>query len=257
MTPKIITIAMGKGGVGKSTTAAHLAMSYAEQGNRTLLVDLDFQDAAGKLVRPQGDPAHQGVTNVLMFQRPLDQEIQPTRHMLLDLLSNNEMGRSLGGMLGAQATLRLGMALEEAGAYEYIIIDTPPSDPALIEAALTVADAAILPVQVDELAIAALRTFVATVNTITDRKGHMPWWILPTMHDNVTTASRTGLAELQTAGDQCLAPISNRADIRSAATLHQTTLESHPRSQVAQQYRDLAAWVAEALTTKETAYHGN
>lgn len=43
--PRVVLVAAGKGGVGTSTTAALLALSFAEQGRRTLLIDSD--DAHG------------------------------------------------------------------------------------------------------------------------------------------------------------------------------------------------------------------
>ena len=40
---KICTVAIHKGGTGKTTVSAHLAFLDAEQGSRTLLIDLDSQ----------------------------------------------------------------------------------------------------------------------------------------------------------------------------------------------------------------------
>ena len=39
---RFIAVSGGKGGVGKSTIAANLALSYAKAGHRTLAVDADF-----------------------------------------------------------------------------------------------------------------------------------------------------------------------------------------------------------------------
>lgn len=45
MTPKIISVASSKGGVGKSTVALGLARALASAGCKTLLADLDFGNA--------------------------------------------------------------------------------------------------------------------------------------------------------------------------------------------------------------------
>jgi flagellar biosynthesis protein FlhG len=41
MRPRVVTITSGKGGVGKSTLAANLAVKLSEMGNSVLLVDAD------------------------------------------------------------------------------------------------------------------------------------------------------------------------------------------------------------------------
>ena len=45
----VIAVASGKGGVGKSTVAANLAVAFARTGKRVTLVDLDLRLAGMKL----------------------------------------------------------------------------------------------------------------------------------------------------------------------------------------------------------------
>ncbi len=49
--PMIITIANSKGGVGKSTTAVHLAAWLAKQGHRVTLADCDMQQSSSEWVK--------------------------------------------------------------------------------------------------------------------------------------------------------------------------------------------------------------
>src|SRR5437867_12368982 len=47
MSGQIITVAQHKGGAGKTTLAAHLAVSWAEAGRRVALLDTDPQASLG------------------------------------------------------------------------------------------------------------------------------------------------------------------------------------------------------------------
>lgn len=53
---KIVTVSNQKGGVGKSTTAVHLAMALREKGMRVVFVDLDPQANATKTLTVSGSP---------------------------------------------------------------------------------------------------------------------------------------------------------------------------------------------------------
>jgi len=54
---KMIAVASGKGGVGKSTIAAHLALAYAQTGKKTGLVDADILGpSVAKMMGVSGEP---------------------------------------------------------------------------------------------------------------------------------------------------------------------------------------------------------
>lgn len=52
---KMVAVANFKGGVGKTSTAAHLAMSAALDGYRVLVIDLDSQELDDLDLRRQGE----------------------------------------------------------------------------------------------------------------------------------------------------------------------------------------------------------
>ncbi|WP_299931850.1 ParA family partition ATPase [uncultured Pelagimonas sp.] len=110
----VITVAQQKGGSGKTTLAAHLALGFREQGKRVALVDLDPQGSLGRwyMTRMERDPE---LCNNL------------------DFTTSSAWGISLEcRKLGASNDL--------------VIIDTPPKADSDLRPALRVADLVVVPV---------------------------------------------------------------------------------------------------------------
>src|SRR3954453_17387017 len=118
-----------KGGVGKSTSAATLAVGMARRGHRVLLVDADAQaHASWMATRGQGadDP---GLGDVLLRRAAAVDAIRPTPTKGLDVLP---AGSSLGGTNIALAQelgrdTRLRSALADVRGYDEVLIDSGPS----------------------------------------------------------------------------------------------------------------------------------
>jgi succinoglycan biosynthesis transport protein ExoP len=109
-------------GEGKSTTAAHLAIAHAEQGQRTLLIDGDMRRPS--VHRRFNLPANLGLTNVLLGEvgwRNAVVNLDSTP--MLDILPAGPPSRRASDLVGRG----LSEVLEEAGrAYDLIILDAPP-----------------------------------------------------------------------------------------------------------------------------------
>jgi len=131
---------------GKSTSAANLAITLAQQGIKTLLVDADLR--RGVLNRVFGVDREPGLTNVLAGTVDISDAIQE-----IDLLESGKMDFMASGphppnpaeILGSQRMKALLQALEER--YDLVLIDSAPLT--------VVTDAAVLGTKVDGVVLVA------------------------------------------------------------------------------------------------------
>lgn len=121
----VITVAQQKGGVGKSTLAAHLAVAFADMGYSTMLFDTD----------PQGTCAH------WRAQRKKDD---------IGLVATS----------GWRLTRDLSMARE---ANDVIVIDTPPHAEMDIKVSTRAADLVLVPLQPSPADLWAVKETINTI----------------------------------------------------------------------------------------------
>ncbi len=167
-----LALANQKGGVGKTTTAVNLAAYLAEQGHRVLLADLDPQGNATSSIGVDKNSIQQSTYEVLIDGQPLEsctiEDIRPN----LDLLPANGMLAGaeveLVGLRRREYRLRE-MLATMADHYEAIIIDCPPSLGLLTVNALTAANAVVIPIQCEYLALEGLMQLVNTIDLVRRR----------------------------------------------------------------------------------------
>ncbi len=118
-----IAVSSGKGGVGKSTVAANLAVSLARQGHRVGLLDADIYGPNipimfGEKRRPQ-------VTGSRGAERIMPLETHGVRLMSLGFLLEEEQPAIMRGPL-VTGVLRQFLEQVEWGDLDYMVIDLPP-----------------------------------------------------------------------------------------------------------------------------------
>jgi chromosome partitioning protein len=251
----VIAIANQKGGVGKTTTAINLAGALAEQGLRVLAVDMDPQANLTVGLGINLGQVEQSIAHVLGDEHVSLEAIilpSPTEriHVAPSTLELASTEVELFSAIGREYTLR--EALVEStvrDAYDWILIDCPPTLGLLTINSLVAADGVIIPVQTQYYALKGLTALVKVINTIRAKLNRdlKVLGLLPTFYDGRTLLAREMLEELREIGDHHVFT----SIVRTTVKLGEAPLTGRPitsyagSSEAARTFRELAREVVE------------
>ncbi len=166
----VLAVVNQKGGVGKTTTAVNLCASLAAQERKVLLVDLDPQGNASSGVGVERDPGGRPtVYHALLGEADARSAVLPTEVPNLFILPSS------ADLVGAELELvsvdaresRLRDALDPLrDAYDYVLIDCPPSLGLLTVNALVAADRVLVPLQCEYYALEGLGSLLRTIDLV-------------------------------------------------------------------------------------------
>lgn len=140
MSCRVVTVTSFKGGVGKSTVAANLALSWAMAGKKTLLVDCDFRmRSLDVLLGLENEIVHDS-GDVLSGKVVLEKAIIPY-HRNRDLLFLPAPFNCKNGIDKKAFSDMLDEAKEKYQ-LDYIVLDTPGSSGEEFSAAASISDSA-------------------------------------------------------------------------------------------------------------------
>jgi succinoglycan biosynthesis transport protein ExoP len=148
---------------GKSTTAANLAIAFAQQGHRVLLIDCDLRRA--RIHRIFDETNMPGLTSVLVGGDTLAEAIRPTRIEGLMILPSGALPPNPAELLGSAQMRALLEKLSES--YDLLILDTPPllaaSDAAIVS---RMTDGALVVVRAGRTERSAVQAAVQQLSTV-------------------------------------------------------------------------------------------
>ncbi|WP_246823355.1 CpsD/CapB family tyrosine-protein kinase [Terribacillus saccharophilus] len=107
---------------GKSSTTANLAVVFAQQGKKVLLIDADLRKPTVHYTFKLDNRA--GLSTVLVGEKPLEEVTKETDVPNLDILTCGPIPPNPSELLGSNAMKQLILKAQET--YDMVIFDTPP-----------------------------------------------------------------------------------------------------------------------------------
>ena len=256
---RIIAIANNKGGVGKTTTAANLAAALRIRGRDVLIIDADGQ---ANLTACFGisHPAP-GCTTFDALKAPVTPYIEPLRVLGPEPRNAARPEQGTAGVLDVLPAVP-DLSAVEAGLvteadrltrfrtvadkyrdrYDCILIDTPPAVGTLTISALFAADAVIIAVQPQPLAVQGLISLTGVIDTLNANGAHVEETrVLFTQFDRRKGLHRLTVEQVEAAGFNAYnTRIRENVALGEAPAAGLDVLRYAPRSNGAADYAALA-----------------
>lgn len=194
-------------------------MALSLKGKKTLLVDLDPQ--ANATISVGIDPTNLAKHINTLFtdiNAKTEEVIIKTEFGLYLLPSHPDLADTEAGMRATQIGLLKGLLEPLDNVFDFIVIDTPPSESYLTVNALAVADEVLIPLQAHFLALRGLQDVLDEVDQV--KQGLNPKLkvagILPTMVSNRTNVSKMIIEEVKSKYPDLLYPLQVDFSIKHA-----------------------------------------
>lgn len=171
-TTRIMSIANQKGGVGKTTTAINLAAAFAEFGFQVLVIDLDPQGNASTGLGIASTSRDITTYDLLVDDVDLDKAIQKSTTENLSIipattdLSSADMELFNTDNRSSLLKNALHSKAMRDKAFDYILIDCPPSLSLLTVNAMVASDSVLVPLQSEFFALEGLSQLMLTIREV-------------------------------------------------------------------------------------------
>ena len=198
VSPRVLTVANQKGGVGKTTTTVNVAAALAQSGLKALVIDLDPQGNASTALGIDHHAEVPSIYDVLVEGTPLLEVVQrcTTVENLYCAPATIDLAGAeieLVSLVARESRLQkaIAAAAETGHEFDYILIDCPPSLGLLTVNAMVAASEVFIPIQCEYYALEGLSQLLKNIDLV---KRHLNpalhvSTILLTMYDGRTRLS--------------------------------------------------------------------
>jgi chromosome partitioning protein len=244
---RILCVANQKGGVGKTSTAINLAVALAKSGARTLLIDLDPQcnGTSGLGLAPTE-------RHPLVSTEPLKDSLRATSIDGLEVLPGSRNFQDIEKLSKQDesqvATLRQHLA-SGLTAYDFVLVDCPPSLGQLTRTALAASTEVLMPIQCEYFAMEGLTQMIEVIRDVMSRPPNRLQFggILLTMYDHALELTHEVDHEVRDFFGEIVfrTVIPRDVAVAEAPSHGQSVLDYSPRSRGAWAYAELCMEVLE------------
>ena len=166
---KIIAVTNQKGGVGKTTTAVNLASALGALNKKVLLVDIDPQGNATSGLGVNKQEQNGSSYEIMLGRADAEKTVMKTEFKNLSLVPSDirmaGVDLEISQLENRESILKKGLA-SVRDAYDFILIDCPPSLNLVTINALNAADSILVPIQCEYYALEGLAQLTNTVSRI-------------------------------------------------------------------------------------------
>lgn len=247
---QVIAFISGKGGVGKSTLAANVAVALGSRKKRVLLIDLDPQNVQRLHLGMDPDEiaglVREGIRPDSVFDSPFGIQFIP-----FGRVNDVELEDFEGELKRMPNWVADGIESLDANALDFLVLDTPPGATVFLQQALRAANRALIVVLPDAASFASIPKILSLVDHHT--AGRSDFYGANFLINQMPVRSQLGhqvrSALYANYADQ-MVPVAIHKDVKVAQALafERPVVEYEPASPASTDVQHVAGWLLDTIS---------